>query len=167
MAPRSTTQSMGAFPHATNIQRREQAKNRPGLVTGHIPKQCPSKTLRRLTTTPTDAVYRGPRHAHPQPAWHEARPTDPRRHLLPTRHHSAKLDPKQLPDICGVPRLLHSLPERPQGPPSSITAPIQHSGKDVAPPLQPLPTCETASPTQASPPTKQSRSSEVCPRVAG
>ena len=50
------------------------------------------------------------------------------------------LTPNQLP------RLFHSLPERPQGPPSSITAPIQHSGKDVAPPLQPLPTRETASP---------------------
>ena len=58
-----------------------------------ILKQCPSKTLRGLTTTPTDTVNRGTRHAHSQPAGHEARPTDPRRHLLPTRHHSAKLDP--------------------------------------------------------------------------
>jgi hypothetical protein len=40
---------------------------------------------------------------------------------LPTRHYSAKLDPRRLPDICGVPRLLHSLPERPQGPPYYCT----------------------------------------------
>ena len=66
---------MGALPHATNIQRREQAKNRPGLVPRYIFKQCPSKTLRGLTTTQTDTVYRGTRHTHSQPAWHEARPT--------------------------------------------------------------------------------------------